>query len=250
MNCRLPVLCLVLSHCAPALADNQFTAGASYWGYDAGGTVRYQSNDPADAIDINDDLGYGDGSRGSYYLQLEHMVPLLPNARLSRIGIDESASGRLARSVDFGGSNFIVGEDIDSTVTYQQTDVILYYSVFDTAASIDLGLDAKYIDSEVTLDGAISGRQSASATGWIPALYARVGIELPLTGLGIDAAGSYAGYQGDRLYELNLRASYNSMRHVGVELGYRRVQLDLEDFDGTWADIAFDGPYAGMFLVF
>ncbi len=250
MNHRLTVLMLSLLPTVPAFADTSITLGADYWSYNIDGTVRYQSSDPADDIDANRDLGYNDGNLGSYYVQLEHPLPLLPNVRLSRTDVSESAAGHLNRSVVFGGQSYLVGEDVTSAVQFDQTDVVLYYRLLNLAASLDLGIDARYIDSKVRLDGNVSGTETATASGWIPMLYAHAGIDLPLTGCALDADGSFAGYQGNRLYELNLRASYVTAQHVGAELGYRRIDLKLDDFDSTWADVSFAGPYAGLFLRF
>ena len=147
---------------------------------------------------------------------------LLPNARLGRTSVNQSASGHLTHDISYGGSSFTVGEDVSSTTAIEQTDVILYYILLDSVASLDVGVDARHLDTRVTLDGAVSGAETASASG----------------------------YQGDRLYELDLRASYTSRYHLGAEVGYRRIQLQLKDFDSTWADLAFDGPYAGILASF
>jgi outer membrane protein len=249
MNYRLTMLLLSVLPAVPAVADTSVTLGADFWSYSIDGSVRYQSNDPADDIDVNRDLGYNDGNLGSYYLQLEHPLPVLPNVRLARTDINDSAAGHLNRPVNFGGQSYLLGEDVTSSVQFEQTDVVLYYRLLNLAASLDLGLDARYIDSKVRLVGN-SGTETATATGWVPMLYAHAGFDLPLTGFALDADGSVTGYQGSRLYEFNLRASYTSPHHVGVEAGYRRLGMKLDDFDSTWADVSFDGPYAGLFLRF
>jgi outer membrane protein len=235
---------------ATTVADTGITLGARYGTSDIDGSLRYLSTDPADDIDINDDLGYRDTRPYNFYLQLEHPLPLLPNARLNRSVMDESASGQLTRTVNFGGSTFTLGETVDSTAEVTQTDIILYYSISDTVASVDVGINAKYLDSSASLSGNLAGNETANISGWVPMLYAGVGVDLPLTGLSIGADGSYTGYQGSRLYDLNLRASYTTDWHIGADLGYRRMKLNLDDFDDSYSDIEFDGPYAGVFVTF
>jgi outer membrane protein len=235
---------------ATAAAETGIAFGARYGTTDINGSLRYQSNDPSDDIDINDDLGYRDVRPNSFYLQLEHPLPLLPNARLNRSEMNESASGQLSRAVNFGGSSFTVGENIDSTVQFSQTDIILYYNILDTLASVDVGIDARHLDSSSSLTGNLSGNETASVSGWVPMLYAGIGVDLPLSGLSIGADGSFTGYQGSRLYDMNLRASYTTDWHAGADLGYRRMRLDLDDLDDSYADIEFDGPYAGLFVKF
>ncbi|MDH3979289.1 MAG: TIGR04219 family outer membrane beta-barrel protein [Gammaproteobacteria bacterium] len=250
MNRTLPVIMLAALLPATAVADTGITLGARYGTSDINGSLRQSSTSSADDLDINDDLGYRDASPENFYLQLEHPLPLLPNARLNRSGMDESASGQLTRTVDFAGSTFTLGETVGSTVDVTQTDIILYYSIFDTVANIDVGVNAKHLDSSASLTGSLAGNETASISGWVPMLYAGVGVDLPLTGLSIGADGSYTGYQGSRLYDLNLRASYTTDWHIGADLGYRRMKLNLDDFDDSYSDIEFDGPYAGVFVTF
>jgi outer membrane protein len=226
------------------------TAGANYWNYDIGGTARYQTSDSANDIDVNKDLGYDDGNLGYYYIALEHPVPFLPNVRLSKTDIDEDANGILSKTVVYGGTTFLVNENLNSEVQLDQTDITLYYSPLDTVVNVDLGLNAKYIDSKARITGAISGTQDADVSGWVPMAYAGVGIDLPLTGLAVSADGSYIKYESSSFYDYTLRVTYTSPWYVGADVGYRKIKLDLDDFDDSFADVEFDGPYAGLYLRF
>jgi outer membrane protein len=225
-------------------------AGANYWGYDISGTARYKTRDEANDIDVNNELGYDDGSSFFYYVTLEHPVPLLPNVRLSYTNIDEDANGRLNKTVLFGDKIFLVNEDVSSQFELKQTDITLYYSVLDNVVNLDLGLNAKYIDSTASITGTLSGTEDTDVSGWVPLAYAGVGVDLPLTGLGVSADGSYIKYDGSSFYDFSVRASYTTPWHLGVDIGYRRIKLDLDDFDDSFADVEFDGPYAGAYLHF
>ncbi len=245
---------LVLTTCLlPAAAGADLlgvTVGANYWRYDISGTARYQTRDSANDIDVNRDLGYDNGNLGYYYIGLEHPVPFLPNIRISRTDLDENANGTLSKTVVYGGTTFLFNENVSSKVQLDQTDITLYYSPLDTVASIDLGLNAKYIDSKARITGAVSGTQTANVSGWVPMAYAGVGVDLPLTGLGISADGSYIKYKGSSFYDYSLRVTYTSPWFVGADIGYRKIKLDLDDFDDSFADVEFDGPYAGLYLHF
>jgi len=224
--------------------------GANYWNYDISGTVRYQTSNAANDIDVNRDLGYNDGNLGYYYIRLEHPVPFLPNVRISRTELDEDASGILTKSVVYGGTTFAINESVSSKVQLDQTDITLYYSPLDTVANIDLGLNAKYIDSKARINGAVSGSQTADVSSWVPMAYAGLGIDLPLTGLGVSADGAYIKYKGSSFYDFTVRVTYTSPWFVGADIGYRKIKLDLDDFDDSYADVEFDGPYAGLYLHF
>jgi len=224
--------------------------GAGGWWYDISGTARYKSKDSANDIDVNKDLGYNDDNLTYVYAVLEHPVPVLPNIKLSRSKIDSSASGTLRNSVVYGDIVFNANENVRSAVDLEQTDITLYYEVLDNVVSLDLGVNAKYVDSRMRISGETSGSESADVSGWVPMLYAAAGADLPFTGLSLNAEGSLIQYQDSKFYDYSVGARYASPWHVGVELGYRAIKLDLDDFDDSFADVEFDGPYAGLQLSF
>jgi outer membrane protein len=246
----IPVLAALLIPALSAADTLGVRVGANYWNYDISGTARYQTRDSANNIDVNKDLGYDDGNLGYYYISLEHPVPLLPNVRISKTDIDEDANGRLTNTVRYGDIIFQANEDVSSKVQLDQTDIILYYSLLDNVVNLDLGLNAKYIDSKARITGAISGTQTADVSGWVPMAYAGVGVDLPLTGLSVSADGAYVKYESSSFYDVTVRATYTSPWFVGADVGYRKIKLDLDDFDDSFADVEFDGPYAGLYLHF
>ena len=225
-------------------------AGAASWSYDISGSVRYKTDVSSNDIDVNDDLGYDDDSLGFIYVMLDHPLPMIPNVKISKTNIDTDANGRLSKSVTYGNITYNANEDVSSEVQLDQTDITLYYRILDNVANLDLGLNAKYIDAESTITGAVSGTESADISGWVPMLYAGVGIDLPFTGLSVSADGSVVGYQDSKFYDYSIRANYTTPWHLGIDVGYRAVKLDLDDFDDSFADVEFDGPYAGAYLKF
>jgi len=245
----IPVLLMAVPTCSAADVLG-VRAGANYWNYDISGTARYKTRDSANDIDINNDLGYDDGSSGYYYISLEHPLPFLPNVRLSYTDIDEDANGRLSRTVVFGNTTFLFNEDVSSQFELKQTDVTLYYELLDNVVSLDLGLNGKYIDSKARISGSLSGTENTDISGWVPMAYAGVGADLPLTGFGVSADGSYVKYEGSSFYDFSVRASYTTPWHLGVDAGYRKIKLDLDDFDDSFTDVEFDGPYAGAYITF
>lgn len=244
------LLVLLLLSDAVCAHGTNLRIGAHQWFSAIDGRLRYLNNNPANDIDLNSDLGYDHTSPAHYYLRLDHPVPLLPNVMLSNTVIDENASGRLTRTVDFGGSSFTTGEDVDSTMQLRQSDVILYYSILDTSASVDVGVNARYIDGHTTINGSSSGMETVNVSGWLPMLYAGIDIDVPLTGLSVGADGLFSGYRGSRLYDVTVHASYTTPWKVGADLGYRQMKIDVDDFDDYTANVKFAGPYAGVFVNF
>ncbi len=243
----LPLLWLSVTASAETLG---FRVGAANWGYDVSGFARYQSTNTADNIDVNNDLGYDDDSLTFIYAVLEHPVPILPNIKVSRTNIDTDANGILSANFNYGNIMFTVNEPVTSEVELNQTDITLFYQPLDNVVSLDIGLNAKYIDSKSSISGAISGTENADVSGWVPMLYAGVGIDLPFSGLAVSADGSFVTYDGSDFYDYSLRATYTTPWFLGVELGYRKIKLDLDDFDGSYANVEFDGVYAGLYLQF
>jgi outer membrane protein len=241
------LLAVLLSHGPVAAGDNNLRIGARLWHADPGESEPYPANDPFGDIDLNRDPGYRGIRSGTLYLYLEQ---LLPNAMVGRTDLGEGARGPLSRTVGFGGSRFTTGGDISSRVQYRQSDIILYYNILDTGAGVDVGINARHIDSITASAGSNGGMESVHASGWIPLLYAGVDVELPMTGLLLGADGSFVGYEGRGLYDVTLRASYSDSRILRADLGYRRMKLGLDNFDITSADVEFSGPYAGMYINF
>jgi len=224
--------------------------GANYWDYDISGTARYKTKLSSNDIDVNDELGYDNGNLGHFYVILEHPVPFLPNVKISKTDIDEDANGVISQTVTYGNITFQANEAVRSDVQLDQTDITLYYSVLDNVVNLDLGLNAKYIDSKGSITGAISGTESTDVSGWVPMAYAGVGVDLPFSGLSVSADGSYVTYQDSDFYDFTVRVTYTSPWRVGLDAGYRKIKLDLDDFDGSYADVEFDGPYAGLYVHF
>ena len=224
--------------------------GAEAWSYDISGTARYNSSDASNDIDVNTDLGYSDDTLTTIYAVIEHPLPLLPNIRLSYSKVDTSANGTLRQTVVYGNVVFFANENVHSSLELEQTDVTLYYELLDNIVSLDLGFNAKYIDSSANITGEISGSESADVSGLVPMLYAGVGVDLPFTGLSVGAEGSAVQYRDSEFYDYALRLRYTSPWHVGIDAGYRAIRLDLDDFDKSFANVEFDGPYAGLHLSF
>ena len=60
------------------------TAGAYMWKQSWEGDVKAGSQ----SVDMNKDLGYDDETGKSFYVALEHPVPVIPNIRLQHTDLD------------------------------------------------------------------------------------------------------------------------------------------------------------------
>ena len=102
---------------------------------------------------IEDQLGLADNSGVQAYFRFEHPVPMLPNIRIARSEIEDAGVGVLTSPFEFGGDAFVPGQSVTTTVDMTHTDVTLYYELVDLAFDLDLGLTARVLDSQLTIDG-------------------------------------------------------------------------------------------------
>lgn len=246
----LPFLCLAALSTRAGADVVGLSLGADYWNYDISGSARYKSTSSSDDLDLQDDLGYNDASTTVIRATLEHPVPVLPNVRLTYTDLDESADGRLTKSVVYGNTTFQLNEAVHSRFELKQTDITFYYRVLDNLVNLDLGLTAKYIDSRARITGETSGSEQANLSAWVPLVYAHAGIDLPLSGLSIGTEGSAIGYSGSRFYDFTANLNYQTPWLLGLVVGYRATRLELDDIDDSFADVKFSGPYAGAYLHF
>lgn len=218
--------------------------GVGSWQMDPEGYVNYKG----DNVDVDDDLHISDSANAFIWLTFEHPAPLLPNVKLAYMRVDTDGSGQVTRSFDFGSVTVNVSDQVSSSVKLDEGDVVLYYEVLDNIVSLDLGLDIKIVDGEVSILST-AGRDKADFTGAIPLLYARADVELPLTGLSAGVEGAAIGYSGSRISDLTARVRY-TFGTLAVEGGWRQQDLVLDDVNDVDTDVTLKGPYLAAALRF
>lgn len=195
-----------------------------------------------------EELGFDDDNYSFGYIALEHPIPILPNIRLQRTEMDTSETATLNRSFEFDNVTFDVNETVATDLDLSHTDVILYYEVLDNYVSVDLGINARVFDGEVTVTGENSGRDSLGIDATLPMLYGKVQFDIPATGFYVGADASFIDIDGDSLSDITLRGGYafDSVVDLGVEFGYRIIELELDDLDDFNTDIEIDGFYGAV----
>lgn len=247
MNYRVIALFALTGVGALSHADKtSFGVGAAVWNYEPKGNLRYQGTN----ADLEDQLRLSDATKGFYWVSLEHPVPVVPNISLVRTSIDSSGSGVLTSPFNFGNTTFAASENINTSLTLDQTDLILYYKLSDKQVRFDLGLDVKYVDGQASVRSITTGATaSTSFKGAIPMLYANFVVKLP-AGFYAGAEGSAISYSGDSLSDLRVKFGYKSKANIGVEGGYRRQNLKLDGFDQFNSNLSLEGVYFGVFARF
>lgn len=217
------------------------TAGAYMWKQSWDGDVKAGSQ----SVDMNDDLGYDDETGKSFFVALEHPVPLLPNIRLQRTDLDISERGTLSKPFIFDGKPYALGESVDSTTDLTHTDATLYYEILDNWVNLDIGLTVRAFDGEVSIKGT-SGEGSIEIDAPVPMAYVNARFDLPLTGLYASALGNVISYGDNSISDISLGLGYE-FGVIGIELGYRNFDVNLED-DDEEANVTVDGYFLGVVI--
>lgn len=229
-------------------ADFSFRIGGGSWDQDLSG--QYADEGSA-SFDLEDDAGLSGSSNGYLYAQLEHPVFLLPNIRLERSNFSEDGQGTVQRDFTFRGEDFTASEAVDSTFEIEQTDIIAYYSALDTLVDLDLGLDVRLIDADISIRSQSTNEEaSESISAPVPLGYAALRVDVPGTGAYVRAQGSGIGFDGSSFIDTRALVGYTSDFGIGIELGYRRQELEIDDIDDIDGDVTIEGGFAGVHYAF
>lgn len=245
MNLKKLVCLLGLTTSFTAHADFlSVSVGGGAWNESPSGYFQKKSDNIN--VDVNDSFFWEKESQGYFFATFEHFVPILPNVRLMHTKIDHSGSGAVTLPFQFDGQNF--SGNVSNEVSIETTDLIAYYEVLDNVVSLDLGLNIRNISVDYNIAGtSISTADSFSGT--FPMLYALVGTS-PWPDLIISGEISYIALAGSSISDITAKIAYTTDFFVGVEAGYRRQNITLDDVSGNDADLTFDGIFAGAYLKF
>ncbi|MEH6473397.1 MAG: TIGR04219 family outer membrane beta-barrel protein [Halopseudomonas sp.] len=234
----------------PQFANADFLSiygGIEGWRVDPTGTF-------GDSQQTTATFNYNEETATGFYIGFEHPIPLIPNLKLRRDSVDTDGQTTLTGSFTLNGTTYTSGTTVSSDVSLTQTDVVVYWELLDLDLfSFDLGLNAKYIDTELTADDGTT-IATDNFKGWVPMVYAATEISLPSLPLSLWAEGSYIGYSGDSFSDTRIAIKYNLVEtlpmDLSLSLGYRALKIEVDDLDDVFADIDFSGYYAGIELRF
>lgn len=250
LNRLTPYLLSLLMVSTSVSADTiGFTIGAAIWNHAPSGNLAYSESGTATEIDLDETLDLSTEAEGFFWLAIEHPVPLLPNIKLQHSSINSEGSNTISQNVRFGDTTYTLGDDLDSEISLSQSDFTLYYEVLDNIFSLDLGMNVKVIDADLSISSTTS-QESTSLELYVPMLYAAVKFDLPLSGVYLGGSGSVIGYSGNSYSDYLLNIGYESDIGLGVEGGYRSQKIELDEIEDISADFQFSGAYLGMFYHF
>ena len=229
------------------------TAEAEFIGLNIGGAPAPALNGgyhnfETDHIELVDDLELENPEQSSMVLILEHPIKALPNIKYRDHDLDSSNRVTLDADISLNGQTFNSGEQITSTYDLSQNDIVLYYQLLKSRVNLDLGVDLKKFDGEVSLGGDASTSLTVDET--IPLLYLSARYDLPNSGFYVGAnihtSSIDLGLSDSNAHDSTIMLGYDSGNGLGVEGGFKYFSLDLDDVDRLNKDN--DLEYDGLFL--
>lgn len=236
--------------CGTAQADTLLGLyiGGQIWSNDASGTF-------GEGTDDQSVFEFDDENQGSFYVAFEHPIPLIPNIKIASTTLDTVGGTQLTDTFTFEDVTYPAGTTLDTTLDASYVDYTLYYEVFDNdLLTFDFGLTARDLDAYIKVSATDSNGSDLDISGIIPMAYVSTIIGLPLTGLNVFAEANFISYDDQTIYDAQIGVSYALLDNVAVDLdvtlGYRTVKLELDDLDGFYSDLTYDGFFAGAVVHF
>ncbi|MGM0480878.1 MAG: TIGR04219 family outer membrane beta-barrel protein [Pseudomonadota bacterium] len=214
--------CSALSMSASADTVLGLYIGAQGWQAESQGRYQFLS---ADAYQVD-----GDDTQASYYAALEHPIPLLPNIKVRQ--------NNLTADTELSGTE----------LNFDHVDYSLYYEIFDNdVVAIDAGINGKKFDGRaVDINGA--GVKQFSEV--IPTAYLAARVGLPFTRWTVTGEAKGLSIDDSSLTDIQAAVEYRLIDNLAVDVslsaGYRSLRVELDNVDGLFSDIDFDGPFVSL----
>ena len=198
----------------------------------------------SDSIELIDDLDIDDPGHSSMAIILEHPITALPNIRYQGSKLDSETSLR--------GETFSSGNKVSSSFDLAHDDIVLYYQLLNNWVDLDLGVDMKRLDGEVSFAG--PARSTVSVDETIPLLYLSARFDLPLEGayLGANINTNVIdlGISESTAQDSTIMMGYESENGLGIEGGYKHFSLDLDTVESSDTDLEYDSVFLNGYIKF
>ncbi|MGL1957172.1 MAG: TIGR04219 family outer membrane beta-barrel protein [Colwellia sp.] len=242
---------LAMFSCTSVQADTLLGLyiGGQVWDAQAEGTF-------GEGLSNQVSFNFDDEQQGSFFVAIEHPIPLIPNIKVASTTLDTIGSATVSGSFDFGGIMYDANSELATTFDTSYVDYTLYYEVFDNdLLTFDFGLTARDLDTYIDmLDEDNSKNSDLSASGFVPMVYVNTIVGLPFTGFNFFAEANFLSFDGHTIYDYQVGVSYALLDNIAVDfdinLGYRDVKLELDDLDGLYSDLTFNGVFVGAVVHF
>lgn len=197
---------------------------------------------------------FEDETLTSFYVALEHPIPLVPNIKIKHNELEVVGSTTLTEGFKFGDTVFQVNSEAGTVSDLSHNDYVLYYEIFDNdLLSIDLGFNIKDIDGSISVsgtDGVATITEEESFSAYVPLGYAAAEVGIPMTDFSVFFEGSLLAIDDSKIQDFQVGVAWevidNMAVDVAVKFGYRSLVMELDDVDDISTDLEVKGPFMGV----
>ena len=164
-------------------------------------------------------------------IAFEHPIPIIPNVKLKYTKLDTETEAKF---------------DLAKTeINLDHTDLILYYEILDNVVKADVGIGATKLNGTVQ-----QFSRNINVDEYSPIIYAEAGVKLPFTGLSAKAEATYTNVNDVKITDAQAEFQYDFVKTIfldlGAKVGYRILNIELNDIDKSDMKFDFKGPYIGL----
>lgn len=164
-------------------------------------------------------------------IAFEHPIPIIPNVKLKYTKLDTETEAKF---------------DLAKTeINLDHTDLILYYEILDNVVKADVGIGATKLNGTVQ-----QFSRNINVDEYSPIIYAEAGVKLPFTGLSAKAEATYTNVNDVKITDAQAEFQYDFVKTIfldlGAKVGYRILNIELNDIDKSDMKFDFKGPYIGV----
>lgn len=220
-----------------------------------GEVVSESSPQTLEAINM-EELGVNEAKQHNHFsLSLRHPLTPLPNIKLVYTSIGIDATEILSGAIIFADNNYAATTQVTSEIDFTIIDATFFYRVELAPASIDIGLTARKVSGDFTIterDATVSPREHIDGT--IPMLHMDLQFNIPNTGLRLGAQANYSGNGDDSFSDyigkLSVVSSDGWGLGLGLDLGYRIIEIESTDESSLQAALDISGPFIALLVRF
>jgi outer membrane protein len=244
-----------------------FEVGAELWRTSISGYIDATFSNPRQdpfnlTIDLEDNLNMEKNTSGRFYFDFYHPLPYLPNLSASVNRIEHSGEGNPLINDIFDGIKVDgINLNIEGFINLNHYDITGFWSPIDNPLiALDLGVTLRQFDGKIDFIGS-NEYTRIPVSGKIDNLYilayGKITAHLPLTGLAahlaVDGGYNFNADSPEQAFDLDLGMTYRTFLGLGVGLGYRYFDADLEgkaETNGQKQEVKYklttQGPYISL----
>jgi outer membrane protein len=256
---------MVLTTSASAFMGIKLEAGAGVWQPELTGNIKYDSsgvlgsNINFDNLGIDNDI---DSKNNYYYADLEHFIPIIPNARIEFLNYTIAGNSTLSSGITFAGKSFASTSPVSTEVTMKQIDYIAYWEVpiIGTLSAgilnINYGIVAKNMIGSISLTGDVGGTTTTESSNFdetLPLFYLNAVVDIPFMGTEVSVTTKTLSYDGSKVSDNQIKASINMPLSIPLidfklDIGYKVQNITLSEnlVDNLSATIDTSGVFVGI----